>query len=224
MGPLRGALGKESPLSHATARRHGLIACECCGQVSRLPPHAEGAAHCPTCHGRLESRLPNSVSRTWALVISGFLLYIPANVYPVMTLNIMGNAQTDTIMTGVVELFQSDMWAIALLVLCASILVPLMKLIGLTYLLITVQKGRPERERDRSRLYRMIELIGRWSMLDVFLVSILIAVVNLGQIATISPEPGVVFFASVVVLTMFAALTFDPRLIWDAAQTKNRHG
>lgn len=207
-----------------TAREHQLIACECCGQLARVPEQVDGKIACPTCHEPLESRRPNSLSRTWALVLTGFLLYIPANVYPVMTLNVLGNAQTDTIMTGVVELFQSGMWAIALLVLCASILVPLMKLIGLAYLLLSIQRGKTNRLQDRSRLYRMIELIGRWSMLDVFLVSILIAVVNLGQIASISPEPGAVFFAAVVVVTMFAANTFDPRLLWDRADAKKHHG
>ncbi|WP_269540929.1 paraquat-inducible protein A [Cerasicoccus fimbriatus] len=201
-----------------TARSHGLIACETCGQLSQPPAEHRGKMACPTCGGKIESRKDRMISRTWALVIAGFVLYIPANLYPVMTFNMVGNAESDTIMSGVVELFQSGMWAIGLLVLCASITVPLAKLIGLAYLLFTVQRGHHTRTKDRTRLYRIIELIGRWSMLDVFLVSILIAVVNLGQVATISPDIGAVFFASVVIVTMFAAQTFDPRLIWDRAE------
>ncbi|WP_309385827.1 paraquat-inducible protein A [Cerasicoccus frondis] len=202
-----------------TARSHQLIACETCGQLSRMPSQQQAAYRCPTCGGKVESRNANMIARTWALVISGFILYIPANLFPVMTINMVGDAESDTIMTGVIELFQSGMWAVGLLVLCASIFVPLMKLIGLAYLLITVQSKSRLRKRDRTRLYRIIELIGRWSMLDVFLVSILIAVVDLGQVATISPEIGAAFFASVVILTMFAANIFDPRLIWDHAES-----
>jgi len=210
-------------MSRPTAHSQGLIACETCGQLARAPePHATG--HCPTCGGRMHTRLASSLSKTWALVLTGFILYIPANIFPVMSIDMVGNAQSDTIMTGVVELFQSGMWAIALLVLCASILVPLMKLIGLAYLCFSIQRSHRGRKTDRSRLYRLIELIGRWSMLDVFLVSILIAVVNLGSVATIRPEPGVIFFASVVVVTMFAANTFDPRLVWDRAESTQHHG
>jgi len=134
-----------------------------------------------------------------------------------MTVEMLGNSQANTIITGVIELFQSGMWAIGLLVFCASIVVPLMKLVALSYLLITAQRGWHIRTRERTRLFRIVELIGRWSMLDVFLLSILVAVVNLGEFATISPEIGVVFFASVVIVTLFAAETFDPRVIWDRA-------
>ncbi len=201
-----------------TARTHSLVACETCGQLAHLPEAGEALA-CPVCGSRVESRLEHSLSHTWALVLTGFILYIPANLFPVMTIDMLGNKQSDTIMSGVVELFQSGMWAIGLLVLCASILVPLLKLIGLAYLLTSIHLSHRGRKVDRSRLYRLIELIGRWSMLDVFLVSILIAVVNLGQIATISPEPGVIFFAAVVVVTMFAANFFDPRLLWDRAES-----
>ncbi|WP_309397729.1 paraquat-inducible protein A [Cerasicoccus maritimus] len=206
-------------MSRPTARSHQLVACETCGQLSRLPEKAHGALYCPTCGGRVESRMERMVSRTWALVIAGFILYIPANLFPVMTISILGNPESDTIMSGVIELFQSGMWAIGLLVLCASVAVPLMKLVSLAYLLFSVQRGHRTRTRDRTRLYRIVELIGRWSMLDVFLVSILIAVVDLGQVATISPEIGAVFFASVVIVTMFAANTFDPRIIWDRAES-----
>lgn len=203
-----------------TALSQGLHTCLECGQISRvteLPPRA--SVRCPACRSTLDARKPHSLSRTWALVLTGFILYIPANLFPIMTMDMVGSAEKDTIMSGVIELFQSGMWAIGLLVFCASITVPLMKLVGLTWLLISVQRGQKLRRRDRTRLYRVIEFIGRWSMLDVFLLSILVAVVNLGGLATITPDVGAAFFASVVVITMFAAKTFDPRLIWDAAET-----
>lgn len=158
------------------------------------------------------------ISKTWALVLTGFILYIPANLFPIMSLDILGSTQKETILSGVTELFQSGMWAIGLLVFCASITVPLLKLIGLSYLLISIQCGWIPRQRDRTRLYRVVEFVGRWSMLDVFLLSILVAVVNLGQVATIGPNIGSVFFAAVVITTMFAAHVFDPRLIWDRAE------
>ncbi|GHB91855.1 paraquat-inducible protein A [Cerasicoccus arenae] len=212
------------PPPRPTAKAHQLVACESCGQLSRLPKNTKESLTCPTCGERVESRIDRMVSRTWALVLTGMMLYIPANLFPIMTLDMMGNAQADTILSGVIQLFQSGMWAIGLLVFCASIVVPLMKLIGLAYLLISVQRAKPNRKRDRTRLYRAIESIGRWSMLDVFLLSILVAVVNLGQIATISPEIGAVFFAAVVIVTMFAANTFDPRVLWDSAETATHHG
>lgn len=198
--------------------RH-LVRCHHCGEVSRWQePDPGHHAHCPRCGGRLHQRLPNSLNRTWALVITGFILYIPANLFPVMNLDIMGSSGPATIFTGVVELFDSGMWAIGLLVFCASITVPLMKLCGLTFLLITVQYGSNWRLQDRTTLYQVIDFIGRWSMLDVFLVSILVALVNLGAAATITPEIGATFFAAVVVVTIFAANSFDPRLIWDASR------
>lgn len=210
-------------MNRPTAQSQNLVACEMCGQLSRAPKEENATITCPTCGAKLESRKSNNLSRTWALVIAGFILYIPANVYPVMTFATLGDGEPDTIMTGVVELFQSGMWAIGLLVLCASILVPLMKLIGLSYLLITIQRAQGANTRDRTKLYRIIELIGRWSMLDVFLVSILIAVVDLGMVASITPDIGAAFFASVVVVTMFAANSFDPRVLWDRAE-KHSHG
>ena len=156
-----------------------------------------------------------------ALVIAAFIFYIPANLYPVMTIELLGRPDPNTILTGVQELFQSGMWEIGLLVFSASILVPLLKLIGLSYLLLCVWRSRNgarvdgKVRRDRTRLYRTIEFIGRWSMLDMFLVSMLVALVRFGAIASIEPGIGATSFALVVVITMFAAESFDPRLLWD---------
>ncbi len=171
--------------------------------------------HTSTPPGLVRPRKPASIQRTWALIIAALVLYVPANLLPIMRMDYMGNTEADTIFSGVQSLFASGMWIVGLLIFAASITIPLMKLIGLAFLLISIQGRWAWRLRDRTRLYRAIDLIGRWSMLDVFLLSILVALVKLGNIATIVPGYGAYCFAAVVVLTMFAARCFDPRLIWD---------
>ncbi len=202
-----------------TARNASLVSCHACGRLSRLVSVAiDHHQHCPRCGAALHQRRSHSVSRTWALVLAAFILYIPANVLPVMTVIQFGSGDPHTILGGVVELFVSGMWPLAALVFFASILVPMLKLIGLTYLLITVQRKSRRRLRDRTVLYRIVEGVGRWSMIDIFMISILVALVRLGAVATIEAGPGATYFGAVVVLTMIAAMTFDPRLIWDAAE------
>ncbi|HSE79357.1 MAG TPA: paraquat-inducible protein A [Alphaproteobacteria bacterium] len=191
-----------------------LVGCERCGFVTTKGPHD---ARCPRCQTALHRRKPNSIARTWALVITAFILYIPANVYPVMTVISFGSGQPDTILSGIRELFEAGMWPLALLVFFASITVPFLKLFGLIALLISVQIGARWRLRDRTVLYRVVESIGRWSMIDIFMISILVGLVRLGSIATIEPGVGATSFAAVVIITMIAATTFDPRLMWDAA-------
>jgi len=204
-----------------TAQAMGLVACHACGALARTrPSSARERVSCPICGARLESRIPNTFSRAWALVVTGFILYIPANLFPIMTVEMLGGVQHDTILSGVTQLFQANMWAIGLLVFGASIVVPLLKLVALSYLLVTTQRRWRARTVERTRLFRLVEAIGRWSMLDVFLLSILVAVVNLGEFATITPDIGAVFFAAVVIITMFAAELFDPRKIWDHAETR----
>ena len=192
----------------------GAVGCECCGLVSRPRPFE---ASCPRCGAPLHARKPNSLNRTWALVIAAAILYVPANLYPVMTVISMGRGAPDTILSGVVELVHANMLPLALLVFFASITVPVLKLVGLVTLLITTQCRSPARLRDRTQLYRIVDAIGRWSMIDVFMLSILVGLVRLGNLATIEPGLGAISFASVVVLTMLAAESFDPRLMWDAA-------
>jgi paraquat-inducible protein A len=148
------------------------------------------------------------------------VLYIPANLYPVMTVISLGQGSPDTIMSGVIELADAGMWPLALLVFFASITVPVLKLIGIVVMLVTTQLGSDWRLRDRTVLYRIVEFVGRWSMIDIFMLSILVGLVKLGRLATIAPGVGAVSFASVVILTMFAAEFFDPRLMWDAAARK----
>jgi paraquat-inducible protein A len=207
-----------APLSSLTKSAGTLVDCHSCGLISRIREVSNGRFVCPRCGAVLHQRKPNSIARTWALVLTAAILYIPANVYPVMTVISFGQGEPDTILSGIKHLVEAGMWPLALLVFFASITVPMLKLIGLGYLLVSVQRQSRWRPRDRTRLYRMIEAVGRWSMLDIFMISILIALVKLGSIATIEPGIGATSFAAVVVVTMIASLMFDPRLIWDAVE------
>jgi paraquat-inducible protein A len=193
-----------------------LVGCHACDQVCRLT-HGEHA-RCPRCGATLHRRKPHSLARTWALLIAACILYIPANLLPVMTVTSFGQGEPDTILSGVKTLIAAGMWPVALLVFFASITVPVLKIVAMIFLLISVQRGSRWRPRDRTVLYRMVESVGRWSMVDIFMISILVALVNLGSIASIVPGPGAIAFAAVVILTMIAAMTFDPRLIWDARE------
>lgn len=172
---------------------------------------------CPRCGRVLHHRKPGSLQRTWALVLAALVFYVPANVYPVMTVTSLGQTQSDTIFSGVVFLVTHGMLPLAAILFIASIFVPLLKLLILILLLLSVQFRSRWRPRDRTRLYRVTEAIGRWSMVDVYVVTILVALVHLGNLASIQAEAGAVFFCAVVIITMFAAMSFDPRLIWDAA-------
>lgn len=192
----------------------GLLICHECHQLNRYDPEVHAQA-CSRCGAAVHARRPNSLVRTWALLLTAAVLYIPANLLPIMTVNSLGSGQSDTIMSGVLELVHLGMLPIAAVVFIASILVPTFKLVGLGLLLYSVQRHQPMSARQRILMYRFIEWIGRWSMLDIFVIAILVAVVNFGSLASILPGYGATAFASVVVLTMLAALTFDPRLIWD---------
>lgn len=199
-------------------QRGDLVGCHACELVCRMTGHdAHASVRCPRCGAPIHRRKPNSISRSWALGIGAVILYIPANVYPVMTVISFGRGEPSTILGGVEELLHAGMWPLALLIFFASITVPVLKLVGLVVLLVSVQRGSRWRLRQRTVLYRIVEAVGRWSMIDIFMLSILVALVRLGSIATIDPGVGAISFAGVVVLTMFAAMAFDPRLIWDAA-------
>jgi len=190
------------------------VSCHTCGLLvagSDLHP----GAHCPRCDTPLHQRRHDSITRTWALVCAATLLLVPANVYPVMTVIRFGQGEPSTIISGIIHLLEAQMWGLALLVFFASLVVPILKLGVLAFLLVTVQKRSAWRPEDRTRLYRATEAVGAWSMVDVFLVAILTALVNEGSLADVKPQIGVTFFAAVVVLTLFAAHSFDPRLIWD---------
>ncbi|SDI25932.1 paraquat-inducible protein A [Pseudomonas benzenivorans] len=200
----------------------GLLICHECHQLNRQESEA-GRQYCSRCGGLLHARRPNSLARTWALLLTAAILYIPANLLPIMTVNSLGRGQSDTIMSGVLELVHLGMVPIAAVVFVASILVPTFKLVGIALLLYSVQRHQPMSARQRILMFRFIEWIGRWSMLDIFVIAILVALVNFGSLASIEPGMGAVAFASVVVLTMLAALTFDPRLIWDNTESDDDH-
>jgi paraquat-inducible protein A len=199
-----------------TAAEAGLVNCLSCGQLSRwADAPAGGDLRCPRCHASLWLRKPNSLRRTWALLITGYLCYVPANILPVMTVIYSGRGEDETIFSGVQVLFATGQPAVAVLVLFASITVPMVKLVGLTFMALSVHRRWEWRKKDRTRMYRLIEFVGRWSMLDIFMISILVALVKLQALATIEAGPGAVWFAGVVIITMFAAKSFDPRLMWD---------
>jgi len=206
-----------------SAAQAGLVSCETCGLLSR-PAGPADPGHCARCGALLEWRRPNSVQYAWALLIAAAICYIPANLLPVLKTNTLTGSDTDTIMSGVIFLYTSGSWPLALIVLIASVMIPLGKLVALAYLLISVQRGSERSLRDRTRLYRMIEIIGRWSMLDVFVDTFTVALVQLDPLMSVQPGPGVVFFMAVVVLTMLAVECFDPRLIWDSGRRwEKRH-
>jgi paraquat-inducible protein A len=166
-----------------------------------------------------------SIETTWALVIAAAICYIPANALPVLNTTSLGDTEGDTILGGVAFLYTSGSWPLALIVLVASVMIPLGKLVALVYLLLTVQRGSIANSQERTRLYRIVEIIGRWSMLDVFVAAFTVALVQLQPLTSVAPGAGVLFFAAVVVLTMLAAESFDPRLIWDASSPQQTvHG
>jgi paraquat-inducible protein A len=206
------------------AFRPGAVGCEACGLVSVPAGHG---ARCPRCGSALHARKPDSLNRTWAFVIAGAILYIPANYYPVLSVVQAGAGAPSTILGGVEELLASQLYPLALLVFFASILVPIFKLIGLALMLaatmlVSTEAGANLLLRQRTHLYYVVAWIGRWSMVDIFMESLLGALVQFGVIATIEPGVGAVAFCAVVILTIIAAETFDPRLMWDAA-ARNAH-
>jgi len=202
-----------------TASRAGLMGCHGCGlMLRRRHAQAGQSLRCPRCAAPVHDRKPESFQRTAALVFTAAVLYVPANLFPIMTVISFGKGRADTILSGVVHLAHSGMLSLALLVFFASVLVPVLKLVGISFLLWSIHRRWRWRPRDRTLLYRIIESVGRWSMIDIFMTSILVALVKLGNVATIETGLGATCFASVVVLTMFASMSFDPRLIWDAME------
>jgi len=200
-----------------TAAEAGLLVCHACSLLSRSPATGHDLA-CARCGASLHLRKPDSITRAWAFLIAAYILYVPANVLPVMETGSLFGSQRDTIMSGVVYLWTSGSWPLAAIIFIASILVPGAKMVALTLLLVSVQRQSTWRLRERTRLYRMVEFIGRWSMVDIYVAAILTALVQLQALATIKAGPGAIAFGAVVVLTMFAAESFDPRLIWDSVK------
>ena len=203
-----------------TAASQGLLSCSACGMLCR-PARNRSDGDCPRCAARLHSRIPNSVLRTWAFLLAAYILYIPANLLPIMETRSLFGVQHDTIMSGVVFLWVSGSWALALIVFVASILVPMFKLLSLTMLTLSVQRRSSWQPQNRAWLFRVVEAIGRWSMLDIYVVALMVALVQINTLARIEAGGGAAAFGAVVVLTILAAKSFDPRLIWDFIKTDN---
>ena len=204
--------------SGASARSLGLVACGYCHLLIKRPEGQAKNWHCPRCGGEVRQRKTNSVARTWSLLIAAMVFYVPANVLPMTITSALGNVQADTIMSGVIYFIHSGSWEVALVIFTASIFVPFMKFLILIYLLLSIHFRSLARPRERTVLYRITEAVGRWSMVDVYVVTILVALVKLGVLVDIEAGPAAIYFALVVVLTMLAAESFDPRLIWDIVE------
>ena len=198
-----------------TAASQQILGCNACGLAQREPP-AQEHLHCSRCGTRLHFRKPNSIGRTWALVIAAYVLIIPANLMPVMATGSLFGTEKDTIFGGVKFLWESNSQVLAIILFCASIVIPFAKLITLTFLLISVQRRSTWKPKVRAQLYRIVEAIGRWSMIDVYVATMLTALVQFGDLMSIRAGVGAIAFGSVVMLTIFAARSFDPRLIWEA--------
>jgi paraquat-inducible protein A len=201
--------------TNPTAMEQGLQSCHGCGLLSRPATGAEEGC-CPRCDEELVYRKPKSLERTLAYVIAAAVCYIPANLLPVLSTNTAGGSESDTIMQGVVLLWSPTGWPLSLIVLFASVMIPSAKILALLYLIFSVRRGSIKNNAQRVRMYRMVELIGRWSMVDVFVDTFTVSLIQLQPLMSVEPGPGLLFFAAVVVLTMLAVESFDPRLIWDS--------
>ena len=193
-----------------TAAAHGLACCHVCYYVG-----AEQQHNCPRCGAALHLRVPDSLQRTVALLITAIILYIPANVLPIMTTSQLGRNIDSTILGGVILLIDMGSYPVAAVIFIASVLVPVGKLTAMLWLCWSVARRHKSSHRQRTVLYRVTEFIGRWSMTDVFVVMILVALIQMGGLLRITPGAAAVAFGGVVIVTMLAAESFDPRLIWD---------
>jgi paraquat-inducible protein A len=196
-----------------TAAPQGLTGCPTCGLVNALD--AKGHGRCRRCDEPLHLRRPRSLQRTWALLVAAAVLYIPANLYPIMTTTSLGSSTPNTILGGVIQLIEMGSWPIALVILIASVIVPLGKLIALIWLCTVAPRAGQLNALARTRLYRLTEFIGRWSMVDIFVVAILVALIRAGNLMSVNPGPAALAFGAVVVITMLAAMSFEPRMLWD---------
>lgn len=194
------------------------MGCKTCGLVQVVEGDVDRCdLECPRCGEFLANYRPAARTRTAAFSLAAICLYVPANIYPIITMQYLGRETENTVWGGVRALYEDNMWPIAILVFCASILIPILKLVGLLFL---VTSRGSHLQRLRTRLYKVIGYIGPWAMLDVFLLAVMVGVIRFGRFATVVPGPGILAFSAVVVLTMLASASFDPRLIWDGHNSK----
>ncbi|NDP59414.1 MAG: paraquat-inducible protein A [Oxalobacteraceae bacterium] len=213
-------MSEPRPPPPVTAAARGLLRCHACDLLCQ-PLAGAGASNCPRCAAPLHQRIPHSIRKTWAFLLAAMILYIPANLLPIMRSSSFFSVRDDTILSGVVYLWIGGSRMLALLVFVASIVIPLFKLLALVLLTLSVQLRSTWQPRQRTRMYRLVEAIGRWSMLDIYVVALLVALVQVQSFARIEAGQGAAAFGAVVVLTLLAANSFDPRLIWDYAERQN---
>lgn len=200
-----------------TAMAAGIISCHDCGKlVDAAETPKDALLACPRCNADIHFRKTHSISRTWALLITSAILFIPANLLPIMCVDYLGSQDLSTIMDGIIYFFHTGEYGIGLIIFCASILVPLFKIIGMAIILLSIRFKWRNWLSHKTAMFRFIEFIGRWSMLDIFVIALMSTLVNFGTFTSTQAAPAASFFTMVVLCTMFAALTFDPRLLWDA--------
>lgn len=210
------AIGRAERAAEPSETALELIGCDVCGWVSRSAP----GQHCPRCAHALGHRKANSIARVWACVVAAAIIYVPANILPVMTIVRGGRGGARTIMGGVVELADNHLWALAVVVFLASVAIPLLKLGILISILVLTGRGSPAYLRLRTRMYKVVRAVGRWSMIDIFMMATLVGLLHMGPLTSVSPDAGSLAFAAVVVLTMTATEALDPRIMWDAASER----
>ncbi|AGF79141.1 putative paraquat-inducible protein A [Desulfocapsa sulfexigens DSM 10523] len=201
----------------ATAMKAGLMSCHDCGKLLKTRETVKNEVlTCPRCNAEIHFRKPHSLTRVWALIITSILLFIPANLLPIMRVNFLGTMESSTIMDGIVYFFHEDEYFIGLIIFTASVLVPTFKIIGMIIILLSIHFKWKRGLRHKIAMFRFIEFIGRWSMLDIFVIALMSTLVSFGGFTSTIAAPAVTYFSAVVVCTMSAALTFDSRLLWDA--------
>ena len=207
----------ESEEGRQTAMAAGLMSCHDCGKlIDGGKTAADNPMACPRCHADIHYRKPNSVAKTWALVLTAAILFVPANVLPIMRVDFLGSQDFSTIMDGIIYFFHEKEYGIGLIIFIASVLVPLFKIIGLTIILLSIHFKWQSWLKHKTAMFHFIEFIGRWSMLDIFVIALMSALVNFSGLTSTHAAPAASYFTAVVVTTMVAALTFDSRLLWDA--------
>ncbi|NOR20633.1 MAG: paraquat-inducible membrane protein A [Xanthomonadales bacterium] len=201
-----------------SARALGVAGCHTCGQAVHIGKQTH--VECSRCGADVHYRKHDSIKRAWAFLIAAFVMYIPANTEPMMRTTSLGNVSADTIMEGVIYFLSHGDYLIGVVIFAASIMLPLLKMIALAYIFTMAQSRSTERRMEQTNLYKLAEMLGKWSMLDIFVVGLMAGLVQLGTLTTISPGPACIAFAAVVILTMISEMVFDPKLIWDKKEGK----
>jgi paraquat-inducible protein A len=210
------------PVTASSGKEAGLLLCHVCHKVIPLTDLApEKKPLCPRCSEPVHLRKQNSISRSWALVICAAILTLPANLLPIMSVAYLGNPDASTIMDGIIYFFKEGSYGIGAIILTASVLVPLFKIFGMSLILLSIHYQWQSWNRHKSLMFRFIEFVGRWSMLDIFVITLLCALVQFGKLSTVDAAPAAFYFTGVVLCTMFAAISFDPRLLWDGATDRS---